>query len=404
MKVLFLAGGMPHYYNLVLNKLNTFPKLEVVVVTPKGIGSTVGAGVYQTQESTEFKIHHLEEYRTYYGKMFFKNIYEVIEKENPTIIISNWPYTLAWIFFPLLYFKIRRKKIRLISKEIPFQVPYYDKAVEFYSSGGGITENHQVKNKQSSLYSKLKYQLVTEVRKWMVNKVDAHINYFDEAIEIQHSYGVPKERVFVTANSPDTDVLFEVKKSIENLEQILPHNPYRVIHVGRLVKWKKVDLLINVISKLIPKYPNIELVVVGVGPEEESLKNHVIQLGIQKNVLFVGGVYDTSTLGQYFLASSIYVLAGMGGLSINEAMVFGLPVICSVADGTERKLVKSEVNGNYFEDGNEESLLCVIDKMLANLSVIRKMGLESERIIKEEVNIHTVLDKYIEAFEFVTKK
>jgi glycosyltransferase involved in cell wall biosynthesis len=142
---------------------------------------------------------------------------------------------------------------------------------------------------------------------------------------------------------------------------------------------------------------------VGTGPEEVNLKQQVEQLEIQNHVRFVGGVYDTAILGRYFKASSIYVLAGMGGLSINEAMTFGLPVVCSVADGTERKLVKENVNGHYFEEGNENSLLEILDKMLQNLPKTKQMGIESESIIKEEVNIHTVLKKYMETFQYVLK-
>jgi glycosyltransferase involved in cell wall biosynthesis len=403
MKVMFLAGGTPHYYNLVLNNLNQFPNMEVVVVAPKGEGSTVGEGVHQTQEGIEFKMYHLEEYKTYYGKMFFHKLEQVFDNEQPNIIVSNWPYTLAWIFFPMLYIKIRRKNIKIISKEIPFQVPYYDKAIEFYSLGGGISENNLSKNKQAGFYAKLKYSFTNEVRKLMVNRVDAHINYFDEAVAIHGSYGVPKEKVFITANSPDTDLLFKVKDTIENQDNILPENPFRIIHVGRLVKWKKVDLLIDVTKKLAFEFPNIELLVIGTGPEEVNLKQQAEQSGIQAHVRFVGGIYDATTLGRYFKASGIYVLAGMGGLSINEAMAFGLPVVCSVADGTERKLVKENINGHYFEEGNESSLFEILYNMLRNLPKTKEMGVESERIIKEEVNIHTVLKKYMEAFHYVLK-
>ncbi len=404
MKVLLLAGGTPHYYNLVLNKLNQYPDIEVVVVASNGTGNTIGAGVHQTQDGIEFKMHHLKEYKTYYGKMFFKNISQVIDNEKPNIIITNWPYTLAWIFFPFLYLKLRKQNIKFISKEIPFQVPYYDKAIEYYMQGGGISETNQAMHKSTGLFTKLKYWLTTEIRKKMVNRVDAHINYFDEAIDIQHSYGIPKNKVFVTANSPDTDILFKAKTSILDLENILPENPYRIIHVGRLVKWKRVDMLIAVTKKLIKRYPNLELLIVGTGPEEENLKQQVKNLEINKNVVFVGGIYDTATLGRYLTNSSIYVLAGMGGLSINEAMTFGLPVVCSVADGTEKKLVKEAVNGHYFENGNADSLFKVLEKMLVDLPKTKQMGLESERIIKEEINIHTVLKKYIETFQFVLNK
>jgi glycosyltransferase involved in cell wall biosynthesis len=400
MKVLFIAGGTPHYYNLVLNKLNQFPDVEVVVVAPKGAGSTVGAGVHQTQEGIEFKMYHLEEYKTYYGKMFFRNIKQVIDNEQPNIIITNWPYTLAWIFFPMLYLKIRRKNIKIISKEIPFQVPYYDKAIEFYTQGGGISENNQAVQKNDGILSKLKYWFITEARKKMVNRVDAHINYFDEAIDIHASYGVDREKVFITANSPDTDLIFEAKESIKNSQDILPKNPFRIIHVGRLVKWKRVDMLMDVFNKLLTQFPTAELVIVGTGSEEQALKNQAIALGIEQNVVFTGGVYEMATLGQYFNASLVYVLAGMGGLSINDAMCFDKPIVCAVADGTEKKLVRDGYNGYIFEDGNAEDLFKKLTVLLSDPPKTRKMGMNSGQIIRDEVNIHIVIKNYQRAFAY----
>jgi glycosyltransferase involved in cell wall biosynthesis len=404
MKVLFVVGATPHYYNLLLNKLNQNSEVEVIVVAPAGNGKTVGTGVHQSQEGIEFKIHYLEEYKTYYGKMFFKNISQVIDNEQPNIIVSNWPYQLAWVFFPFLLWKIRRRNIKLMSKEIPFQIPYYENAIEFYKNGGGITETNQTIHQKTGLLFSLKYWFITEIRKIMVNTMDAHINYFDEAVAIQKSYGVPEKKVFITSNSPDTDYILEVKRKIISTEKILPENPYRIIHVGRLVKWKRVDLIISAAKKLAVKYPEIELVIVGNGPEEQNLKQQATELGIEKHIHFVGGIYDMEVLGKYYLASNIYILAGMGGLSINEAMCFGLPVICSVADGTEKILVREGKNGHFFENGNLESLVFIIDKMLANLPKIEQMGIASENIIINEININTVLAKYIEALNFVLKK
>ena len=43
-------------------------------------------------------------------------------------------------------------------------------------------------------------------------------------------------------------------------------------HIGRLVKWKRVDLLIDAFTKVIASHPDAELVVVGDGPELDNLK------------------------------------------------------------------------------------------------------------------------------------
>jgi glycosyltransferase involved in cell wall biosynthesis len=88
----------------------------------------------------------------------------------------------------------------------------------------------------------------------------------------------------------------------------------------------------------------------------------------------------------------------MGGLSINEAMCFSKPVVCSVADGTEKRLVREGYNGHYFESGSLDSLQEVIKKLFSNPEMIMKMGQRSREIIEKEINIHTVLGNYMEAF------
>ena len=48
MKVLFTFGGLPHYYNYVLSRLNNISGLEIVVIVPEAKSETIGKGVYQT--------------------------------------------------------------------------------------------------------------------------------------------------------------------------------------------------------------------------------------------------------------------------------------------------------------------------------------------------------------------
>ena len=72
MKVLFTFGGLPHYYNYVLSKLNNVKNIEIVVIIPKLKSKTLGEGVHQNSEGINFKVIELEEYITFYGKYFFK--------------------------------------------------------------------------------------------------------------------------------------------------------------------------------------------------------------------------------------------------------------------------------------------------------------------------------------------
>ena len=92
----------------------------------------------------------------------------------------------------------------------------------------------------------------------------------------------------------------------------------------------------------------------------------------------------------------------MGGLSLNESMAWGLPVICSVCYGTEKHLVVDGYNGKFFKDGDLDDLFEIIDYLLSDPIRLADMGRHSEEIIYDKVNVHTVLKGYLQAFNYVT--
>jgi glycosyltransferase involved in cell wall biosynthesis len=127
------------------------------------------------------------------------------------------------------------------------------------------------------------------------------------------------------------------------------------------------------------------------------------RLGLIQNVKFEGSLYGKE-LAIQIMSSGIYILAGMGGLSINEAMAFGKPVICSICDGTEKRLVREGYNGLYFKSGDSESLSEKIKYLFRNTDLIGKMGENSEYIIKNEMNLEIVSREFLRCFEYVYEK
>jgi glycosyltransferase involved in cell wall biosynthesis len=93
----------------------------------------------------------------------------------------------------------------------------------------------------------------------------------------------------------------------------------------------------------------------------------------------------------------------MGGLSINEAMCYAKPIVCSVADGTEKEIVREGENGYFFENGNLDGLTEKINIILSDKELCKRMGQKSLSIIENEVNLDVVAERYLEAFEYVLK-
>jgi glycosyltransferase involved in cell wall biosynthesis len=399
MRICFVMAGLPHYFKLVLNKLATDYGVEVILIKPSQKGQSVGSGVQEDADGLSFKLIELAEYKTWYGKAFFKELLPTLSNIKPDVVVmSAWPYFMQFVLNPAFYLGFKKLKTKLICRDIPFNIAEWGKVRDYYYSNQNLTEDFRTEKK--TLKGFLAFWGISALRRVYLPLADAHINYIDEAYNIMGSYGVPKQKIFVTANSPDTDELLVAFEEVKKRALILPQNPYRLIHVGRLVKWKRVDLIIEAVRNLQTKFDKIELVVVGYGPDEDNLKKLSIELGVQAKVLFVGGVYNSADLGQYLHASAIYVLGGMGGLSINDAMCFGKPVVCSVADGTEKRLMRENENGFYFENSNAESLTKVLDTLLSDQNKITQFGQKSSEIIEKEINIHTVLQGYIQAFQF----
>ena len=402
MRICFIMVGLPHYFTLVLNKMVSETGHEVTLIKPEQKSKTLGSGVKEDTRGAQFGLIELPEYTAWYGKPFLHNLIPTLKEIKPDIVVmSAWPYFLHFVLNPFFYFQFKKLNTRLICRDIPFNVPYWGKSREYYFSGKNQTEGGPTAR---TWHGYLPFGIATSLKRLYLPLADAHINYFDEARLITGSYGVPQEKIFIAANSPDTDTLLASYREALSMPPLLPYNPHRLIHVGRLVRWKRVDLLIQAVKDLQAEFSDVELLVLGFGPEEENLKALAASLGVSAQVNFVGGVYDPLTLGRYLRASAVYVLGGMGGLSINDAMCFAKPVVCTEADGTERRLVREGHNGYYFKNGDQGSLYEALRKLLSDPEKVAQFGANSLKIIEEEINIHSVIREYQAAFDYVMRK
>ena len=395
MKVAFTMGGITHYLSPLLDKI-VKKDIDVVVVIPYvKDNKTIGKGVKLVDKEALYRVRYSTAERGWYGKTALIDLKTILSDEKPDILVLGWPYFLQYFFDRQLRLLMKKNNIKLIIREIPFQVPPFGQ-LGYFKENPVYDENMVLQSKGMSFF--VRALCTMYIRKFVYKHADATINYASCAYDILPSYGVNKDKIFVTYNTPDTESLMRLREKVSSMPPLL-EKKQRILHIGRLVKWKRVDLLIDAYAKICSNFPNSELTIIGNGPEMENLQSLAENLGLKDRVVFVGAIYDPFTLGQYMHESSIYVLAGMGGLSINEAMCYSLPVVCSVCDGTEKDLVQDGVNGSYFENGNVDSLAKCIEKLLKNPQAIKDFGEMSFRKIRNDINLDTVSSRFVETFE-----
>jgi glycosyltransferase involved in cell wall biosynthesis len=113
--------------------------------------------------------------------------------------------------------------------------------------------------------------------------------------------------------------------------------------VRRLVYKNGIDTLIDSANIAIKKNPRIVFVAVGKGPDSNSVKSKIEQLGIEKNFRLAGFVSDEDLPSYYNVADS-FVLPSKSGeglpLVALEAMACGLPVIATNVGGIKEVMIK----------------------------------------------------------------
>ncbi|ETK07051.1 hypothetical protein T230_09175, partial [Tannerella sp. oral taxon BU063 isolate Cell 1/3] len=95
------------------------------------------------------------------------------------------------------------------------------------------------------------------IRRFIYQRAHAYIAYYSQAKNIVLSYGL-SSTAFFYGNTTDTDSLLSIREVLIG-KPLLMDKRRRILHIGRLVKWKKVDLLIKAFSLIVERYRDSEL-------------------------------------------------------------------------------------------------------------------------------------------------
>jgi glycosyltransferase involved in cell wall biosynthesis len=218
-----------------------------------------------------------------------------------------------------------------------------------------------------------------------IRQFDALLTYSRRGADEYSALGISNDRVTVAPNAtaprPTQPIPIRPAK---------PDGKATVLFVGRLQARKRIDLLLQACAGL-PVDIQPRLIIVGDGPERYALEK--LAKKIYPKSEFPGPKHGTE-LTAYFNQADLFALPGTGGLAVQEAMSYGLPVIMGQGDGTNDDLVRLE-NGWQLSDPG--SLPSILREALTDPSRLRKMGAESYRIVAEEINLEKMVEIFIQA-------
>lgn len=224
-----------------------------------------------------------------------------------------------------------------------------------------------------------------------LHQFNALITYSQKGAEEYTALGVPPEKIFVAVNAvtPAPTEPMPVRPNPETISTA------QILFVGRLQARKNIDNLIQACANL-PEGLQPRLVIVGEGPARTGLED--LAKHVYPKTTFTGALYGEKLAEQYRKAD-LFVLPGTGGLAIQQAMSYGLPVIAAQADGTQADLVRP-TNGWQIPPDDIPALESALRAALENLQNLRAMGAESYRIVSEEINLEQMVATFLDALHW----
>lgn len=222
--------------------------------------------------------------------------------------------------------------------------------------------------------------LLQPVYKLIYRFSDSFISYGKVTRQYLLKKGVPPEKIMTGTQSLCTRQLMKYKEDIDDGSK--ESSPYKgkkaILCVSYFDNRKGIDLLINAYKSL--NRSDTALIIAGAGKEEENLK----LLAHGRNDIFFPGYIETKEKVYYYSMADIFVLPTLSdawGLVVNEAMMFGLPIITTNKAGCSQELISG--NGFVVNAGNSIVLKDAMKKVLDDENMRREMGEKSRQIISK---------------------
>ena len=188
----------------------------------------------------------------------------------------------------------------------------------------------------------------------------------------------------------------------ENVKKIIKDASPIITTLARVEKRKGHKFVINAISELRSKFPNMLYLIAGKGPYLNEIKKYVRILGIEKNVVFLGWITEPEK-SLVIQSSDIFIMTpsqvgesieGFGMVFIDAAF-HGIASIGTLSGGISDAIINSKT-GLLCEEGDQESITKNIDKLLSSKELRAELGRTGRERARNEFSWTSKVTEYLD--------
>jgi glycosyltransferase involved in cell wall biosynthesis len=200
--------------------------------------------------------------------------------------------------------------------------------------------------------------------------------------------------------------IFNQRNKDNNLRKKYGIKKEFILAAGRLAEKKGIEYLVMSMEHVIKKLPEAKLIIIGYGPEKESLERLVKELKLEKNISFAGRV-ENKNLPKFYATADLFVgpsivtkngdTEGLGVVFL-EALASGTCVIGSNVGGIP-DIIKHDQTGMLVRQKNPMQLADTILKLMSNKTKREKLASNGLKHIEKIYSWKLVSKKFNELFE-----
>ena len=239
----------------------------------------------------------------------------------------------------------------------------------------------------------------TIIIKLLVNNSSKSITISTGSLKASLQLGLKEEKFEIIPFGVDTSFFKPI--TIKKDKEI-----FLILSVGYLIERKGFKYLISSMKEVLIDHDNVRLKIVGSGPLEKSLKNHIKDLNLEKIVEIISNI-DDEKLVKMYNSSDLFVLPsiidsqgnteGLGVVLI-EAMACKLPVIGSDVGGIS-DIIQDGETGLIVPQKDILELSKSIKKLIENRDLKETLALNGYERVKEHFSWKKIAENYIKIYK-----
>jgi glycosyltransferase involved in cell wall biosynthesis len=210
--------------------------------------------------------------------------------------------------------------------------------------------------------------------------------------DVLNQQGVPEEKLVCVRSAVDMERYQQPCDRARFREAFGVAEGALVMGVAaQLIPRKGHRYLLEAMPRLVQVFPQLQLLLFGKGPLQDTLEQQIEALALQRHVTLAGFRHDLPQLLPCLdLLVHPALMEGLG-VSLLQAASAGLPIVAVDAGGMP-EAVEDGINGLLVAPGNVEALIDAVHRLLSDESLRHRMGESGREKMRREFSVeHMVL-------------